>query len=444
MKRIRIGKDIVLRWRILTNGEAVSLRDRVLKLMLHHSFMPEQEIQFSIDQTEDNKIVAIFRGVSHKTTGEYRLTLWENYGLDGQTAVDYCNAFELVDTTCEEGGDDAEGLDTETVDLEDSDLEAGIAGLPGMSAYELFKKYNPDSPITEQEYAEAPVDAAKEAETAIRDIKDTNRIITDAENARVEAEDSRVDAESKRVEAETDRVNAESARRQAERNRDEAEGLRVSAENTRISNEDSRIQSEIERDNNETERTGAESKREAAESLREIAEAKRESQEKSRKDAEALRVSAENNRVNAENNRVIAEDERVEAEQEREQSVDQALTDMSDAISNAESATSSANNAADTANTAAESADEAAARAAALADNPPKIVEVEGVQYWAFYNEETKQYVTSDNRADGVPLYASFYVDPATMDLFAVYPKGYGDGPAFSLENGDLLVTINE
>lgn len=42
-----------------------------------------------------------------------------------------------------------------------------------------------------------------------------------------------------------------------------------------------------------------------------------------------------------------------------------------------------------------------AARAAALADNPPKIVEVEGVQYWAFYNEATKQYVTSEYPARG-------------------------------------------
>lgn len=42
-----------------------------------------------------------------------------------------------------------------------------------------------------------------------------------------------------------------------------------------------------------------------------------------------------------------------------------------------------------------------AARAAALADNPPKIVEVEGVQYWAFYDEDTKQYVVSEYPARG-------------------------------------------
>lgn len=52
-------------------------------------------------------------------------------------------------------------------------------------------------------------------------------------------------------------------------------------------------------------------------------------------------------------------------------------------------------------NAATDKANEAAARAAALADNPPKIVEVEGVQYWAFYNEETKQYVTSEYPARG-------------------------------------------
>lgn len=96
------------------------------------------------------------------------------------------------------------------------------------------------------------------------------------------------------------------------------------------------------------------------------------------------------------------------------------------------------------ATTATEDANDAADRANGMADHPPKIVDVDGVRYWAFWDETTQQYVTSENRADGVPLYASFYVDPETMDLFAVYPDGYGDGPTFSLSNGDLSVTINE
>lgn len=51
-------------------------------------------------------------------------------------------------------------------------------------------------------------------------------------------------------------------------------------------------------------------------------------------------------------------------------------------------------------NAATDKANEAADRAAALADNPPKIVEVDGMAYWAFYDLETKQYVTSQYRAD--------------------------------------------
>lgn len=52
-------------------------------------------------------------------------------------------------------------------------------------------------------------------------------------------------------------------------------------------------------------------------------------------------------------------------------------------------------------NAATDKANTAADRANALADNPPKIVEVEGVQYWAFWNEATKQYVTSEYPARG-------------------------------------------
>lgn len=51
-------------------------------------------------------------------------------------------------------------------------------------------------------------------------------------------------------------------------------------------------------------------------------------------------------------------------------------------------------------NAATGAANEAADRANALADNPPKIVEVEGAKYWAFWDEETGQYIVTENRAD--------------------------------------------
>ena len=66
----------------------------------------------------------------------------------------------------------------------------------------------------------------------------------------------------------------------------------------------------------------------------------------------------------------------------------------------ANKAADSADKAAERANKSASNADQQAARAKALADNPPKIVEVDGARYWAFWDEATEQYVTSENRAD--------------------------------------------
>lgn len=416
MRRIRIGKDIQIRWKIFTNGEAVSLRDRNLKLVLHHSLLPEQELSISIDPEIDNRLITTFRGVDQKMTGNYRLTLWENFGGNGQSVLDYCNAFTLVSTTCEEDGS-VVGLDDVTLDIEDGNLIIGVPGNPGMSAYELFKKYNPDSPLTAQEYAEAPVDAAQGVEDAIKEVNETNKVVTEAENLRVEAENGRVDAENKRNEAETGRSDAEDERKQSETKRVESESQRTSAEETRKSNEALRVIAEEARAASEAERVNAESARVAAET-------KREAQEKSRKDAEAIRASNEEGRVSAEQKRVVAEKERADAEQEREQSVSQALTDMSSAISNAESATSAANTAAGKADAAAQSADTAAGkadtaavRADALADNPPKIVEEDGVNYWAFYDIETQQYVTSEFRADDGTILAQVKGPDVSLDV---------------------------
>lgn len=66
----------------------------------------------------------------------------------------------------------------------------------------------------------------------------------------------------------------------------------------------------------------------------------------------------------------------------------------------ANKAADSADKAAERAKKSASNADQQAARAKSLADNPPKIVEVDGMAYWAFYDLETKQYVTSQYRAD--------------------------------------------
>ncbi len=115
-------------------------------------------------EPQGNIAVFTISGNMQKQLGAYRLTMWENKDKSGQTAVDYCDAFELVPTTCMEGGND-NNLTTETVNLDSSDL---IVGLPGPSAYDLYKKHNPDAEISEEEYANAPIDAADAANEAAK------------------------------------------------------------------------------------------------------------------------------------------------------------------------------------------------------------------------------------------------------------------------------------
>lgn len=183
MKRIRIGKDIEIHWPILTNGEQVALEGRDLKLFVHLPSHMDIPVDFT---TEGNTAIFIITGAMQKSIGVYRLTMWENLQKSGQTAVDYCNAFELVPTTCMEGGEDDNNLTTETVDLEASSL---VVGLPGESAYEAFKKYNPNSELTEEEYAEAPINAANAANEAAKAANDAAGKIGDIDKALAEKVD---------------------------------------------------------------------------------------------------------------------------------------------------------------------------------------------------------------------------------------------------------------
>ena len=183
MKRIRIGKDIEIHWPILTNGEQVALEGRDLKLFVHLPSHMDIPVDFT---TEGNTAIFTISGAMQKSIGVYRLTMWENLQKRGQTAVDYCKAFELVPTTLLEDGEDESNLTTETVDLEASSL---VVGLPGESAYEAFKKYNPNSELTEEEYAEAPINAANAANEAAKAANDAAGKIGDIDKLLAEKVD---------------------------------------------------------------------------------------------------------------------------------------------------------------------------------------------------------------------------------------------------------------
>lgn len=123
MRKIRIGKDIEIRWSITTNGAKEPLAGRDLHLVISNAYSGNIPLPFVISDDDPTLVVAIFRGADQKSTGKYRLTLWENFGKDGQTAVDYCEAFSLVATTCEESDADPGNLETVTVDLGSGDLQ---------------------------------------------------------------------------------------------------------------------------------------------------------------------------------------------------------------------------------------------------------------------------------------------------------------------------------
>ena len=127
MKRIRIGKDICIRWEITTDGAAIPLEGRNLIVEIKSPFRVVRNIPFRVD---GNTIIMTYYGTEQKWVGEYSVTLWENKGKQGQNVVDAINAFELVKTSPEEN-DLANGdIQVESVDLGTANLEILSGGAP--------------------------------------------------------------------------------------------------------------------------------------------------------------------------------------------------------------------------------------------------------------------------------------------------------------------------
>lgn len=159
MRSYRIGKTLKIRWGILTGGKSEPLSGRDLRLEIATGSRFRRNVPFEAD---DSVAEFLFQGSEQRYVGAYTLTMWENRGKENQTVVDRCDAFCLVACSCEESAESADepNLDVETLELGTSNLETGV---PGMSAYELFKRHNPDSALTEEQYAEAPIVEADRA-----------------------------------------------------------------------------------------------------------------------------------------------------------------------------------------------------------------------------------------------------------------------------------------
>lgn len=130
MRKIRIGNDIQVSWEVKTNGEAVSLEGRTLRLYVRSAYQKQEITNFSVSGCV---ISFVYSASMQKSTGARALVL--NDATTGSPEKTICadQAFTLVAHSCEETDDDPDFEDF-MVSLQSNVL----VGLPGMSAYDLW------------------------------------------------------------------------------------------------------------------------------------------------------------------------------------------------------------------------------------------------------------------------------------------------------------------
>lgn len=136
MRNIRLGKTIVMRWKVTTNGTNASLSDRNLQVVLTNNRGKSKALDY--DVVENNVIVATLQGKDNTVTGMYILTLWENRNGLNQSVVDI-DAFNIVRRSEEEDDDmETEGLDVDVIELATANIEI-IGSMGGVTDYNDLK-----------------------------------------------------------------------------------------------------------------------------------------------------------------------------------------------------------------------------------------------------------------------------------------------------------------
>ena len=120
--KLRIGNTFNLKFTITSAGTPYDLRDKNLLLVVKNKIKNTEVIlhcpAFSITGADHNVIFWTFQGNEQVYTGKYMLTLYENKGLDNMLAVDCCDAFELVNCTCDTDNETSCGnVEVETIEL---------------------------------------------------------------------------------------------------------------------------------------------------------------------------------------------------------------------------------------------------------------------------------------------------------------------------------------
>lgn len=366
MKKIVKGNDFTLRIPVMkiVDGEKEAFplpacTDLAVRIVNAYRRI---NLSYTIDASADNVLLARVEG-DNIAVGTYALEVKGKIFGNDWRSNEY-EQFQIVDNNASADT----SFDGELIEGEDSvEMNTAVAILP--PSVELGQL------ITD-------------ANTALKEVKETDATIANNENLRIEAEKSRTSAEAERAKAEEARATAESEREKQEHAIEKAEAERVTGEKERNAAEAQRVQGETSRVAAETQRVSAEAKRQT-ESAKAVAAANEavgkiaitnasvEKQEAERIEAESARAKAEDNRsreegirqeseterIRQETARQTEEQARVKAEGSRAQAEEQRNTTLAKTKADCEAATKAANTAAQDATLAKTKADAAATEA---------------------------------------------------------------------------------
>lgn len=204
MQKIKLCRNLKIKWEILKDGSAVTLDGLNLTLILVNYF-GTREMAFS---TDNSNVVCVIKDSEQLNPGEYWFALYQNYRTDNQSLVSVCDHFELVaDSHCCDSSEVTIGGDS-SCDC-GPNLELGVQG---DSAYAIWLKNGHEG--SEEDFItwlqEPSNDAAEKADTA------TQNAIQATANAKSATELANVAASKATASASTADSAAQSATASAE------------------------------------------------------------------------------------------------------------------------------------------------------------------------------------------------------------------------------------
>ena len=291
--RIRKGKSFEARWAITTNMENVPLDGRDLRLELRDPLQRATVMPFKIE--DSNVIVFRFNGTSQERLGVYALTLWENRNKEDQSAVDYCDAFELVRCTCDEGV--GGNMEIDCLDLQGANMTVGIHGTDALIVKQEYDE-DGNTVLTWNDGVKTVVRKGKDGYTPQKGVDYwTPEEETEINKAKADAIKATAETLEAKVEAETATENANDSARVAS---EKANLAKIATDNANESARKADVATEnanakmAEFDAQEVERQQEEQARKVKEVVRETAEVARSQSEVLREEAENARKVAFN------------------------------------------------------------------------------------------------------------------------------------------------------